>query len=105
MVVKKEKDILQHLLGIERAASELVLSAQEEADRRSEESAQALRATFQKQYEAASKEIQARLATERQDFLRNREEELNQFKKDLEGEEWQRERFNALCQKLFFEER
>lgn len=101
----EEQDILQHLLEVEKSAAELVLAAQEEADKRVSESASRLRAAFQTRFEEAGRELEARSRAELERAKTEAAAELERYRRELASAPLDTATFNAHCEQLFFGER
>lgn len=98
----EELDVLQHLLEVEKSAAELVLSAQEEADRRVAESASRLRSEWQARYEAASSELEASTRKKKELAKADQEADLASYRRELSGRSLDTDQFNRLCEEFFF---
>lgn len=98
----EERDILQHLLQVEKAAAELVLSAQEEADKRIAESSQLLRSEYQSRYQKAAEKCDKQGLLDIQKAREACEEELSAYRRTLSSTTLDKKGFNTVCEELFF---
>lgn len=98
----EERDVLTHLLGIEKSAAEMVLAAQEEADRRIAEASQYHRDAYQSRFDAASQELEAQSIKTIQDARSRAEKDLEEYHRNLAERSMDSASFNMLCNSLLF---
>lgn len=97
-----EQDVLQHLLDIEHGASELVLEAQKEADRRVAEQEKISREAYEQCYRAKSLELEKIYQETVAQVKEKYSSLLKKYQLELEAQPVQYQAFNELMQQLLF---
>ncbi|MDR2729595.1 MAG: hypothetical protein LBB81_01695 [Treponema sp.] len=92
---------LEHLLEIESEAAALVSDAQEEADRRVQESEKKNREIFEERYKTEAETRDAALVKERDKIKKQYEKELEDYRQEISGINSDIQAFSALLSEYY----
>jgi hypothetical protein len=98
-----ERDILQHLLGVESEAAVLVDDAQAEADRRVAEGEKESRSRYDAQYSQEAERLDGDYAAAVLAIKEDYRKQLEAYREGLEGIPVRKDAFFALVEQLLFE--
>ncbi|MBQ1832499.1 MAG: hypothetical protein II563_01660 [Treponema sp.] len=100
--MSEEMDVIQHLLEIERAASEILVKAQEEADKKIAAAKAQADSEFKEKFAAYVKESEDSAAENKALVIKQQEERLSSFKDSLSSSRKDTDGFNSLLEKLLY---
>jgi vacuolar-type H+-ATPase subunit H len=101
----EDKDILQHLLVIERQAAALVDDAQAEADRRIKEAEEHNRLAYEEKYQARIAELETEYQKKEDAVRAEYDKALDEYRLSLEDMPRDNKAFSALAHSLLFGEK
>lgn len=100
--MSEEMDVIQHLLEIEREASEILMKAQEEADKKIAAARAQADSLFKDQFTSYNNELDNYVASQKETVKKEQESRLESFKSDLNSTCKKSDDFDALLEKLIY---
>lgn len=97
-----EIDTINHLLKIEKQASELIFDAQKEAEKRITKAKSKYNTDYKAQYEKIVLQMEEQFQDSYNKITKKYVNELEQYKKSLEDKKQNKAEFYSLLEKLFF---
>lgn len=98
--MSEEMDVIQHLLEIEREASEVLIKAQEEADKKIAAARMQSDSLFKQQFDSFTKGLDESMKSKKADVQKEEKSRLESFKNELDSTTKDNDSFNALLEKL-----
>ena len=98
----EEVDIIQHLIEVERDASQLLLEAQAQADKKISEARFKAESLFKEKYSVITKDLENRTSAAKENIDKEREAIMQQYKAKIADSSKNQESFNALCERFLF---
>ena len=96
----EEADIIQHLLEIESEASEMLLSAQKEADEKVAKARAVSESQFKERYGKITASLEAEENQSKETIQKTHQKEIEDYKKSLDSISKDNDAFNALLAEL-----
>lgn len=100
--MSEEMDVIQHLLEIERQASEILVHAQEDADKKIAETRAQTEVEFKEKFSAFLKDLDKQDENARQVVKNQHEKDFLAFKDSLTSTKKDFDSFNSLFEKLIY---
>lgn len=95
-------DVIQHLLQIENEAAVLLEESQKQSDSLISEAKAKGEKLFQEKYSVLSQSIQESLSQQKEQVLKNHDEQLTLYKNSLENLKKDQNSFNSYLNSCFF---
>ena len=100
--MSEEMDVIQHLLEIERAASEILVQAQADADKKIAAAKAQADSEFKEKFSAYMDELDKSVAARKQEVKGRLDSELSSFKTGLDSSKKDFDGFNSFLEKLIY---
>lgn len=98
----EEEDVIQHLVQIEKEASETLMEAQRQADTILAEARAKSESQFKEKYAAIAQDLEQRHEEQKKIVLVNHEKLVAEYKQNLEDNQKDYGSFNELLEKKLF---